>query len=225
MAGHSLGEYSALVCAQALDFTTAVKLVAERGQYMQEAVPAGSGAMAAIVGLEDAKVREICEVAAQGNILSPANYNSIGQIVVAGETQAVERAVQYAKEAGAKMAKQIPVSVPSHCGLMKPAADRMRARLENIELAPPQIPVINNVEVAVQQDALPIKEALIKQLSGSVRWVETVQLMANKYQVELIVECGAGKVLAGLNKRIATIPTISIADADSLDQALNLSAN
>lgn len=221
MAGHSLGEYSALVCAQALDFATAVKLVAERGRYMQEAVPTGTGAMAAIVGLEEKNVQEICESAAQGKILSPANYNSLGQIVIAGETEAVERAIKFAQEAGAKMAKQIPVSVPSHCGLMKPAAERLSLSLENIDIERPNIPVIHNVDVTAHHDEQAIKEALIKQLYSPVRWVETVQQMVANYNIELIIECGSGKVLAGLNKRIESISTISVNDLESLQTAFN----
>lgn len=219
-AGHSLGEYSALVCSGALDYKTAVKLVALRGQFMQEAVPEGLGAMAAIVGLDDATVNQICEQAAQGSVLSPANFNAIGQIVIAGEHAAVERGIKFAQEAGAKLAKLIPVSVPSHCMLMKPAAERLTEILANINIHQPIIPVINNVDVAIETDANIIKSALIRQLYNSVRWVETVQLII-KQGIELIIECGSGKVLAGLNKRIdATIPTLAIADNTALQTAL-----
>jgi len=219
MAGHSLGEYSALVCAQALDFKTGIKLVAKRGQYMQQAVPAGHGAMAAIVGLEDKKVQEICEVAAQGEILTPANYNSVGQVVIAGDKAAVIRAIQLAQDAGAMMAKQIPVSVPSHCGLMKPAADQLEASFAAVILNPPNIPVINNVDVKIETAESAIKKALVRQLYNSVRWVETIRNIAQQ-EVELIIECGPGKVLAGLNKRIEKIPTISVNNLESLEQAL-----
>lgn len=219
MAGHSLGEYSALVCAQALDFKTAVKLVAERGFYMQEAVPTGKGAMAAIVGLEEQKVQEICELAAQGQVLSPANYNSLGQIVIAGEAAAVERAIKLAEEAEARMAKQIPVSVPSHCALMKPAAERLNARLKEVHLQQPIVNVINNVDVTTHQDEQAIKDALVKQLYSPVRWVETIQKIAQE-GIELIIECGPGKVLNGLNKRIEKVPTISVNDPESLQTAL-----
>jgi len=219
MAGHSLGEYSALVCSEVLDFSNAIKLVALRGQYMQEAVPAGRGAMAAIVGLEEAKVQEICELAAHGKILSPANYNSIGQIVIAGDSEAVDRAVTLAEQAEARLAKRIPVSVPSHCALMKPAAEQLALRFKEVVFNKPKIDVINNANVTIEHDATKIMDALIKQLYSPVRWVETIQLM-EKSGIETIVECGSGKVLAGLNKRIAKIPTISINDSTSLKQAL-----
>lgn len=220
MAGHSLGEYSALVCAQSLAFTDAVKLVADRGHFMQEAVPAGQGAMAALVGLDEKQVQEICELAAQNQVLAPVNYNAIGQVVIAGETTAVERAIELAKQAKAKMAKQLPVSVPSHCALMHPAAKRLAARLQTISFTAPQIPVINNVDVTCLKEPSAIKDALVRQLYNPVRWVETIQSIA-KQSVELIIECGPGKVLAGLNKRIVTdIPTISVNDPENLQQAL-----
>lgn len=222
MAGHSLGEYSALVCANSLDFGAAIKLVAERGRFMQEAVPEGQGAMAALVGLSEDKVAEICVNAAQGKILSPANYNADGQIVIAGESDAIDRAIALAGEAGAKIAKRIPVSVPSHCALMQPAAERLAESLAKISCLTPQIPVINNIDVSIEADTQAIKDALIKQLYSSVRWVETIQLMS-KQGIQLIIECGPGKVLAGLNKRIEpTIPTISINDIASLHQAIHL---
>jgi len=220
MAGHSLGEYSALVCAQTLDFPHAVKLVATRGKLMQEAVAEGMGAMGAIVGLDDAKVREICEIAEQGDIVTAANYNAIGQVVIAGHAAAVDRALDLAKQAGAKIAKRIAISVPSHCDLMQPAAKLLAKQLENITFSTPQIAVVNNVDVTVKSDAFAIKDTLVRQLSNPVRWVETIQLMA-KQGVEIIVECGPGKVLAGLNKRInADIPTISIGDVASFQDAL-----
>ena len=222
MAGHSLGEYSALVCAGALDLATAVNLVAERGRFMQEAVPEGEGAMAAIVGLEDKQVHEICELAAQGEVVSPVNYNAIGQVVIAGKAQAIERAIQLAQQAGARLAMKLSVSAPSHCELMKPAAERLKAKLANISLKMPSISIINNVDVAINADTFAIKDALVRQLYSPVRWVETIQATA-KQEIELFIECGPGKILAGLNKRIdTTLATTSINDLSSLQHALNL---
>lgn len=220
MAGHSLGEYTALVCAGALSFADGVALVAERGRYMQEAVPAGTGAMAAILGLEDAQVVEACASAAQGQVVSAVNFNSPGQVVIAGHAAAVERAMEAAKAMGAKRALPLPVSVPSHCALMQPAAERLAQRLAGIALQVPQIPVINNVDVAVAADAAAIRQALARQLHSPVRWVETVQKMAAD-GVDALVECGPGKVLVGLNKRIAKdMKTFAIVDTASLDEAL-----
>lgn len=220
MAGHSLGEYTALVCAGALSFADGVALVAERGRYMQEAVPAGTGAMAAILGLEDAQVVEACASAAQGQVVSAVNFNSPGQVVIAGHAAAVERAMEAAKAMGAKRALPLPVSVPSHCALMQPAAERLAQRLAGINLQVPQIPVINNVDVAVAADAAAIRQALARQLHSPVRWVETVQKMAAD-GVDALVECGPGKVLVGLNKRIAKdMKTFAIVDTASLDEAL-----
>lgn len=221
LAGHSLGEYSALVCAGVLELTTVVKLVAERGRFMQEAVPEGQGAMAAIVGLEDKQVQEICELAAQGDVVSPVNYNAIGQVVIAGKANAVERAMQAAEQAGAKLVMKLPVSAPSHCVLMKPAAERLKEQLNAIQLQSPQIAVVNNVDVVVTNEPSAIKDALVRQLYNPVRWVETIQTMA-KQGIELFIECGPGKVLAGLNKRIDTsLATTSINDPQNLQQALN----
>ncbi|MEW6646920.1 MAG: ACP S-malonyltransferase [Pseudomonadota bacterium] len=220
MAGHSLGEYTALVCAGALSFADGVALVAERGRYMQEAVPAGTGAMAAILGLEDAQVVEACAGAAQGQVVSAVNFNSPGQVVIAGHVAAVERAMEAAKAMGAKRALPLPVSVPSHCALMQPAADRLAQRLAGISVQVPQIPVINNVDVAVASDADTMRQALARQLYSPVRWVETVQKMAAD-GVDALVECGPGKVLVGLNKRIAKdMKTFAIVDTASLDEAL-----
>ncbi len=220
MAGHSLGEYTALVCAGALAFADGVALVAERGRYMQEAGPAGTGAMAAILGLEDAQVVEACASAAQGQVVSAVNFNSPGQVVIAGHAAAVERAMEAAKAMGAKRALPLPVSVPSHCALMQPAAERLAQRLAGINLQVPQIPVINNVDVAVAADAAAIRQALARQLHSPVRWVETVQKMAAD-GVDALVECGPGKVLVGLNKRIAKdMKTFAIVDTASLDEAL-----
>ncbi len=220
MAGHSLGEYTALVCAGAMDFADAITLVRDRGQYMQEAVPAGTGAMAAILGLDDAKVVELCAQAAAGEILSAVNFNSPGQVVVAGHKAAVDRAVVLAKEAGSKRAVVLPVSVPSHCQLMQPAADRLAERLKKINLREPGIAVINNVDVKAENDPDAIRNALVRQLYSPVRWVETVQAMAAK-GVTRIVECGPGKVLAGLNKRIdKNVEAAAVVDQASLTAQL-----
>lgn len=220
MAGHSLGEYSALVCAGALDFAAAVELVALRGRYMQAAVPAGQGAMAAILGLDDAQVVAACQHAAQGEIVAAVNFNSPGQVVIAGQTTAVQRAMDACKAAGAKRALPLPVSVPSHCALMKPAADQLAQRLQSVNLRKPQIPVINNVDVAMPDTADAIRDALVRQLYNPVRWVETVQRMASNGATHLL-ECGPGKVLVGLNKRIAKdMVTHALVDVASLDNAL-----
>lgn len=222
LAGHSLGEYSALVCANAIDFADAIKLVAARGRFMQEAVPAGKGAMAAIIGLDDAVVKKICDEAAQNEIVMPANYNAIGQIVISGDVAAVNRAVELAKQADAKIAKLIPVSVPSHCTLMKPAAERLAKLLEQIKIRIPNISVIHNVDINSHRDPQKIREALIQQLYMPVRWVETIQLFA-KNDIKLVLECGAGKVLAGLNKRIAPeLQTISINTPEQFKSGLNM---
>jgi len=219
MAGHSLGEYTALVCSGALDFADAVALVRDRGQYMQDAIAAGDGAMAAILGLDDDTVRQACAAAAQGDIVAAVNFNAPGQVVIAGQTQAVKRAIDAAKAAGAKRAVELPVSVPSHCSLMQPAADMMAKRLADIHIDAPDIAVINNVDVASCNDADAIRAALIRQLYSPVRWVETIQAMQNT-GIETIVECGPGKVLAGLNKRIArTMTVVALYDSASLRQA------
>lgn len=202
VAGHSLGEYAALVCAGALAFEDALPLVANRGRYMQEAVPAGTGAMAAIIGLDDAGVQALCECCADGAVLSPANFNSVGQTVIAGDKAAVERAVAAAKDTGAKLAKLIPVSVPSHCALMKPAAERLARDLQSVTVNTPIIPVIHNVDVSEHSEPDVIKQALVDQLTQPVRWVETILKLVDDDIMEG-VECGPGKVLVGLNKRIA----------------------
>ena len=220
MAGHSLGEYSALVCAGALEFAAAVELVALRGRYMQAAVPAGEGAMAAILGLEDAQVVAACKQAAQGDVVAAVNFNSPGQVVIAGQTGAVQRAIELCNAAGAKRALPLPVSVPSHCALMKPAAQQLAQRLQNMNVRKPQIPVLNNVDVAMPDDAEAIRDALVRQLYNPVRWMEVVQRMASDGVTKLI-ECGPGKVLVGLNKRIAKEMTAhALVDAASLDKAL-----
>lgn len=224
VAGHSLGEYTALVCADALALEPAVRLVAERGRYMQEAVPAGVGAMAAILGLEDAQVIEACAQAAQGEVVSAVNFNSPGQVVIAGHSTAVARAVEAAKQLGAKRAVLLPVSVPSHCSLMAPAAQRLADYLNDVEIRTPSIPVFNNVDVKLSDKPQEIRDALVRQLVSPVRWVEIIRAMAGN-GVNVVVECGPGKVLAGLNKRIEReIMTMCIQDTASLDEALNAAA-
>jgi len=201
MAGHSLGEYSALVCSGAMDFADAIQLVAKRGELMQEAVPAGVGAMAAIIGLDDARVEEACAAAAGDQVVSAVNFNSPGQVVIAGHAEAVERAGEACKEAGAKRALPLPVSVPSHCALMQPAAEQLAVELGKITLRTPNVPVVNNVDVKVEREADAIRDALVRQLYSPVRWTETVQHLAEQGVTELY-EIGPGKVLSGLTKRI-----------------------
>jgi [acyl-carrier-protein] S-malonyltransferase len=219
MAGHSLGEYTALVCAGALDYLDAILLVAARGQFMQEAVPEGTGAMAAIVGLDNETIADLCQQAAQGKILTPANFNAIGQTVVAGHADAIARVVELALAAKARLAQVLPVSVPSHCLLMKPAAERLAALLEQVAIQEPAIPVVHNVDVEVHNKPDEIREALIQQLYSPVRWVETIQWFAN-HGINQFVECGPGK-LAGLNKRICPeIPTLSTQNPVKLEETL-----
>lgn len=221
MAGHSLGEYSALVCAGVLGLADAVKLVEKRGQYMQTAVPAGTGAMSAIIGLDDALIAKACEEAAQGEVVSPVNYNSPGQVVIAGNKAAVERANELCKAAGAKRALPLPVSVPSHCALMKPAAEQLTTDLAALSFAAMQIPVVNNVDVAVVDSADAVKDALIRQLYSPVRWTESVEWLVAQGVTD-IVELGAGKVLTGLIKRIhKETTTSSVNDLASLQAALS----
>lgn len=223
LAGHSLGEYTALVSANALSFTDAIKLVAARGQYMQEAVAPGVGAMGAIIGLDELTVSTICQQAVQSanEILSPANFNSLGQIVVAGHKAAVERAIGLAKEQGAKLAMLIPVSVPSHCQLMQPAAERLAELLTTINIKTPELPVINNVDVKPYLNAEAIREGLVKQLYMPVRWVEIIQY-AVKAGITQLIECGPGKVLTGLNKRIdKNLQLMATGDAANLAALLS----
>ncbi|MGB0663254.1 MAG: ACP S-malonyltransferase [Pontibacterium sp.] len=221
VAGHSLGEYTALVCAGALGFKDAVNLVRLRGEYMQEAVPAGAGAMAAILGLDDADVEAACERAAQGDVVSPVNYNCPGQIVIAGEAAAVERAIIECKEAGAKRAIPLPVSVPSHCALMKPAADKLAQVLDSVEVKAPELPVIQNVTAKKVSDPQELKENLLAQLYSPVLWTRSVQLMLEE-GIDTTVECGPGKVLSGLNKKIQrTLAVAAISDAAGLEKALS----
>lgn len=201
LAGHSLGEYTALVASGALSFTDALPLVRYRAEVMQNAVPAGVGAMAAILGLDDETVRAVCTEAAQNEVLEAVNLNSPGQVVIAGNKAAVERGMELAKAKGAKRALPLPVSVPSHCALMKPAAEQLAAYLKNVTIHHSQIPVLHNADVAAYQDGVKIKDALVRQLYSPVRWVETVQAIPAK-NINLAAECGPGKVLAGLSKRI-----------------------
>lgn len=203
LAGHSLGEYSALVCADAIDFVDAIKLVAARGEYMQDAVLPGVGAMAAIIGLDEKVVADICQqsISAPSEVLTPANFNSLGQVVIAGHRECVLRAIVLAKEQGAKIAMLIPVSVPSHCALMRPAAERLQALLATMTVRTPTIPVINNVNVVPYANADAIRQGLVQQLYMPVRWVETIQAFV-KSGITQVIECGPGKILTGLNKRI-----------------------
>ncbi len=220
MAGHSLGEYTALVCAGSLAFGDAVKLVRLRAEAMQSAVPEGVGAMAAVLGLDDAAVRAVCAEAAQGEVLEAVNFNSPGQVVIAGNKAAVDRGCALAKEKGAKRALPLPVSVPSHCALMKPAAEKLLTALNQIEVKAPTIPVLHNADVTSYADPDAIRDALARQLYSPVRWVETVQAMASQ-GVQLIGECGPGKVLAGLNKRIVEgVTGVALADAAALADTL-----
>ena len=202
LAGHSLGEYSALVAAGAISFTEALPLVQYRAEAMQSAVAEGVGAMAAILGLDDDMVRIVCAEAAQGDVLEAVNFNSPGQVVIAGNKSAVERGMELAKTRGAKRALPLPVSVPSHCALMKPAADKLKSYLENVTVNQPQITVLHNADVLAYSDPVKIKDALVRQLYSPVRWVETVQKIAAD-NIKAAAECGPGKVLAGLTKRIA----------------------
>ena len=200
-AGHSLGEYTALVAAGSLHFADAVRLVRRRAELMQSAVPQGVGAMAAVLGLDDDVVRQVCAAAEQGEVCEAVNFNSVGQVVIAGNTAAVERAMQAAKEAGAKRALPLPVSVPSHCRLMQPAAEKLAAALNEVDVQPPRIRVIHNADVAAHAEPVQIKDALVRQLYSPVRWTETVQLLVRE-GITQSAECGPGKVLAGLAKRI-----------------------
>ena len=202
VAGHSLGEYSALVAAGSVSLADAVKLVETRGQLMQEAVPAGMGGMAAILGLPDDQVIAACAEAGQGEVVSAVNFNSPGQVVIAGSKTAVERAMELCKARGAKRAMPLPVSVPSHCALMRPAAEKFAASIEAIDWQAPSIPLVQNVSASVATDVATLKSDLLKQLYMPVRWVESVAFLASQGAVNL-VECGPGKVLAGLNKRCA----------------------
>ncbi|NOT15310.1 MAG: ACP S-malonyltransferase [Methylotenera sp.] len=221
LAGHSLGEYTALVASGALTFKDALPLVRYRAEVMQSAVPAGVGAMAAILGLDDDAVRVVCAEAAQGEVVEAVNLNSPGQVVIAGNKAAVERGMELAKTKGAKRALLLPVSVPSHCALMKPAAEKLAEYLKHVTVNTPQIPVLHNADVVAYSDADKIKDALVRQLYSPVRWVETVQAVASQ-GITQSAECGPGKVLAGLTKRIVTeLPCAALTNNDALAELKN----
>jgi [acyl-carrier-protein] S-malonyltransferase len=219
-AGHSLGEYSALVAAESLRFEDAVPLVRFRAQAMQEAVPEGVGGIAALLGLEDGKLAEICAEAAQGEVVEPANLNSPGQVVIAGHRGAVERAMALAKEKGAKRAVMLPMSAPSHCSLMRPAAERFAERVARVEFRKPVVPVVHNRFVEAFDDPAKIRQALVEQIDHPVRWIETVEFLA-RHGVTRVVECAPGKVLTGLTKRIASgVEGVAIQDGAALAAAI-----
>jgi len=220
VAGHSLGEYAALVAAGVLDLRDAVPLVRLRAQAMQDAVPAGEGAMAAIIGLDEAGVKAACTESAQGEVAEAVNFNGPGQTVIAGHAAAVKRAADACKARGAKRAVMLAVSAPFHCALMRPAGEKLRARLESLTFSPPQIPVIHNFDVQARSDPQSIKEAMVQQSFSPVRWTETIEAFA-AMGLTHVYECGPGKVLAGLTKRIAgSLQGGALVDSESLDQAL-----
>lgn len=222
MAGHSLGEYSALVCAEAIDFQEAVSLVELRGKLMQQAVPEGTGAMYAIIGLDNESIIRACKEAEQGEVVSAVNFNSIGQVVIAGTKSAVERAAIACKAAGAKRALPLSVSVPSHCALMKPAADQLAIALENITIKTPVVSVINNVDVKTETEVDQIRTALIRQLYSPVRWTESIEKIAQS-GVEILFEIGPNKVLTGLTSRIVKeLKSVAVNDNNSLSNVKNL---
>lgn len=220
VAGHSLGEYSALVAAGSLELADAVRLVERRGQLMQQAVPAGTGGMAAILGLEDADVQAACAEAAQGEVVSAVNYNAPGQVVIAGAVAAVERAIEACKARGAKRAMPLPVSVPSHCELMRPAAEQFAADVAALALKAPQIPLVQNVTAQAEADLAALQANLLAQLYSPVRWVESMQYLAEQ-GVDALVECGPGRVLSGLNKRcVKGVSTFNLDTPDVFAAAL-----
>ncbi|MCL6323861.1 ACP S-malonyltransferase [Pectobacterium polaris] len=220
MSGHSLGEYSALVCAGVLDFQQAVRLVELRGKLMQEAVPEGTGAMYAIIGLDNDAIAKACEESAQGQVVSPVNFNSPGQVVIAGNKDAVERAGAACKAAGAKRALPLPVSVPSHCALMEPAAKKLAVALESVTFNSPVIPVVNNVDARIETTPEAIRDALVRQLHCPVRWTDCVEFMASQ-GIGSLLEVGPGKVLTGLTKRIVdTLTAAAVNDPASLSAAI-----
>ncbi len=220
MAGHSLGEWSALVCAGVVEFNDAVKLVQQRGKFMQEAVPAGQGAMAAIIGLDDALILDACKKAEQGEVVAAVNFNSPGQVVIAGTAAAVERASALCKEAGAKRALPLPVSAPFHTELMRPAAERLAEQITATIFSAPKIPVVHNVTADVESNPEKIKALMIEQIYSPVRWVECVNAMSEK-GITSTLECGPGKVLSGLNKRInPELTTTSVEKPEELQAAL-----
>ncbi len=220
MAGHSLGEYSAWVAAEVLPFDHALRLVRFRAQVMQEAVPAGTGGMAAILGLSDDQVRQACAEAAQGDVVEAVNFNAPAQVVIAGHVDAVTRACDVAKRLGAKRAMPLPVSAPFHSSLLAPAAARLRERLQGEPIGMPRIPVINNIDVAVESDSDRIRDALARQAAGAVRWADIIRMMAAD-GVTHVVECGPGRVLAGLTKRIAPdVESLALTTPASITEAL-----
>jgi [acyl-carrier-protein] S-malonyltransferase len=220
LAGHSLGEWSALVCGGVIDFADAVNLVRLRGSYMQQAVPVGQGAMAAVLGLDDTVIADCCKVAAQGEEVAPVNFNAPGQVVIAGTSLAVDRAIKECKEAGAKRALPLPVSAPFHTTLMTPAAEKLSEDIATVVFNPAQIPVVQNVNGAVATDPDTIRSLLIEQIYSPVRWVDCVEMLV-KQGVQVAVECGPGKVLSGLNKRIEkNLRSFSIDSVDQLNEAL-----
>ena len=220
-AGHTLGEYSALVAADALDFDDAVRLVRLRAEAMQSAVPAGEGAMAAVLGLDDAEIVLACAEAAAGDVVSAVNFNAPGQVVIAGSKAAVDRAIAACKARGAKRAMPLPVSVPSHCALMRPAADKLAEALVGISVNVPLVPVIHNADVASYTDPAAIRDALVRQLYSPVRWTETIRLLAAQGVLHQ-AECGPGKVLAGLNKRIeASVVSFALTNDAALETTLD----
>ena len=222
MAGHSLGEYSAMVCAGVVGFADGVRLVRLRGEAMQEAVPVGQGAMAAILGLDDATVETACAEAAQNEVVAAVNYNAPGQVVIAGDKAAVERAIALCQEAGAKRAMPLPVSVPSHCALMQPAAERLKAAMADLDMRPPRYTVYQNVDAQAHADVETLRTRLVEQLYQPVRWTACVEAM-EAAGAAVFIECGPGKVLTGLGKRIAKgSKGLAVNDPDSLEAALGL---
>lgn len=220
LAGHSLGEYSALVCAGVLSLADGVRLVRKRGELMQAAVPAGQGAMAAVLGLDDHVIETVCTQAANGQIVSPVNFNSPGQVVIAGDKEAVERAAELLKAAGAKKVVPLAVSVPSHCALMKPAAEQLKVYLETLPFQSPSIPVVNNVDARIESEVDAIRDALVRQMYSPVQWVKCVQALFGM-GIRSGFECGPGKVLSALNKRIEKEFTgDSLQDPQALRSAL-----
>lgn len=223
LAGHSLGEYSALVAAGVLDFADTVSLVATRANLMQSAVSEGQGAMAAILGLDDEQIVTACAQAAQGDVVEAVNFNSPGQVVIAGSAAAVDRAIQAANELGAKKAIKLSVSVPSHCALMKPAAEQLATRLAAVSFNPAKIPVLHNVDAVVRSTAADTRAALEQQLYRPVRWVDTIQRLQGEYGATAAIEFGPGKVLTGLNKRIdRKLGALCVSDSKTLEEALKL---
>ncbi|WP_372797312.1 ACP S-malonyltransferase [Litorivivens sp.] len=224
MAGHSLGEFSALVCAGSLSFADGVKLVRARGQFMQTAVPVGEGSMAAVLGLDDQAILDICAQCADAGVVEAVNFNAPGQVVIAGKVAAVDKAIEALKEAGAKRAMPLPVSAPFHTSLMQPAAEKLSEAINAIQWQSPAVPVVHNVHAKIESSEAAIRELLVKQLYSPVKWVDCVQTMVDA-GVETTVECGPGKVLSGLNKRIhKPLNCLNIEDSASVDKAMEACA-